>query len=229
MPNLLGRARAVAFDLDGTLVDSAPDLCAAANAMLAERGLPPLPHARIVAAIGDGIDTLAARSLEERSGQPADAASAAQAAGRFRELYGRDFFTASRVYPGVAEGLEALAARGLPLGCITNKAAGFTRAVLEKSGLARWLTFVECPATPRERKPAPFLLLKACGDLRIAPGELLFVGDSALDVAAARAAGCPVALVDYGYNRGKPVSEARADAVIGGLEDLLERRAGAPR
>jgi len=200
MAGLLAHARAVAFDLDGTLVDSAPDLAAAANAMLAERGLPPLPLARVAAAIGDGIDALVVQVLEESAGRAPDAGAAAAAGERFRDLYARDVFTASRLFPGVREGLERLAARGIPPGCITNKARAFTAKLLDRAGLASRLAFVECPESAGERKPAPFMLQKACGSLGIAPGELLYVGDSALDVAAARAAGCPVVLVDYGYN-----------------------------
>ena len=222
------RFRAVAFDLDGTLVDSAPDLALAANGMLAALGHRPLPQDRVAAAIGDGIDALVARTLAEATGAPADERTLARAAWLFRDLYAEKVFEASRVYPGVREGLTALAARGMPLGCITNKAGRFTRALLEKAGLAQWLAFVECADALEQRKPAPYLLLKACGDLGIAPRELLFVGDSALDVASARAAGCPVVLVDYGYNRGRPASESGADAVIASLADLAEMRAVFP-
>src|SRR5690349_17591546 len=98
MADLLANARAVAFDLDGTLVDSAPDLAAAANAMLAERGLARLPEARVAAAIGDGIDALVVQVLEESAGRAPDAATAAAAGARFRELYARDVFTASRLF-----------------------------------------------------------------------------------------------------------------------------------
>ena len=229
MPGLLAGARAVAFDLDGTLVDSAPDLAAAANAMLFEEGLPRLAETRVAAAIGDGIDALVVRVLEESAGRAPDAESAARAAHRFRELYARDVFTASRVFPGVREGLERLAAAGLSLGCITNKARSFTLPILERAGLASRLAFVECPDSAEQRKPAPFLILKACRDLGIAPRELLYVGDSALDVAAARAAGSAVVLVDYGYNRGRAAAEEGADAVIGSLEDLAGTHGAAPR
>jgi phosphoglycolate phosphatase len=227
-PRAVDGFRAIAFDLDGTLVDSAPDLALAANAMLAELGHPALPQARVAAAIGDGIDALVARTLAEATGAPADEGALAHASRLFRDLYAARVFEASRVYPGVREGLAALAARGLPLGCITNKASRFTHALLEKAGLARWLAFVECADALEQRKPAPYLLLKACRDLGIAPGELLFVGDSALDVTSARAAGCPVVLVAYGYNRGLPVSESGADAVIASLADLVEMRAVFP-
>jgi phosphoglycolate phosphatase len=212
--------RAIAFDLDGTLVDSAPDLARAANRMLAALGHGALPEERVAAAIGDGIDALVASTLAEATGAQADERALAHASRLFRDLYAERVFEASRVYPGVREGLAALAARGLPLGCITNKASRFTRALLEKAGLAQWLAFVECADALEQRKPAPYLLLKACRDLEIAPRELLFVGDSALDVASARAAGCPVVIVDYGYNRGRPAAEAGADAVIGSIAEL---------
>jgi phosphoglycolate phosphatase len=214
------RFRAIAFDLDGTLVDSAPDLTAAANGMLAASGHCALPEERVAAAIGDGIDALVQRTLTESLGGTPGAEELAAAASRFREIYANNVFRASRVYPGVREGLERLAARGVPLGCITNKASRFTTALLHEAGLAGWLSFVECADTPEQRKPAPYLLLKACDDLGIVPSQLLYVGDSALDVAAARAAGCPVVMVAYGYNRASPAAESGADAVIASLAEL---------
>jgi len=220
-----GPFRAVAFDLDGTLVDSAPDLSRAANGMLSALGQRVLSEERVAAAIGDGVDTLVVRTLTESTGAEPDEAALAKAGAIFRELYLRDVFQASRVYPGVREGLEALARRGLPVGCVTNKARHFTTALLERAGLAPLLAFVECADAPEQRKPAPFLLLKVCGDLRIAPRELLYVGDSGVDVAAARAAGCPVVMVPYGYNRGRPASEGGADAVVASIADLAEVRA----
>jgi phosphoglycolate phosphatase len=226
--SFVDRFRAVAFDLDGTLVDSAPDLAAAANGMLAALGHRALPVERVAAAIGDGIDALVARALAESTGREPNADELAAAASRFREIYAKNVFRATRIYPGVKEGLERLAGRGLRLGCITNKASPFTKALLEEAGLARWFAFVECADSVEQRKPAPYLLLKACRDLRIAPSELLYVGDSALDVAAARAAGCPVVMVAYGYNRGRPASESAADAVIATLADLAGMRAAFP-
>ena len=216
----IDRFRAVAFDLDGTLVDSAPDLAAAANAMLASLGHRPLAQERVAAAIGDGIEALVARTLEESMGAAPDREALGDAASLFREIYLGRVFEASTIFEGVREGLEALSRRGVPLGVVTNKAAPFTRALLERSGLSRWLSFVECADAIEQRKPAPFLLLKACEDLRIEPRQLLFVGDSALDVAAARAAGSPVVLVDYGYNKGRPARDAGADAVIASLVQL---------
>lgn len=220
----LDLCRAVAFDLDGTLVDTAPDLAAATNAMLRALGHPALALSRVASAIGDGIDALVARTLAESAGATPDREALAQAGKLFRELYAERVFEASTVYGGVYEGLEALAARGVPLGCITNKASAFTRKLLERSGLARWLSFVKCADAPGQRKPAPFLLLEACAELGIEAKDLLYVGDSSLDVQAARAAGCPVVLVDYGYNKGRPAAQAGADALITSLADLAAGR-----
>jgi phosphoglycolate phosphatase len=219
----LDRFRAIAFDLDGTLVDSAPDLAAAANAMLRRLGHRSLAAERVAAAIGDGIDALVARTLAESTGAEPDRDSLERASRLFREIYLEHVFESTTVFAGVREGLEALSRRGLPLGCVTNKASAFTHALLAKSGLDRWLSFVACADAPQQRKPAPFLLLQAARDLGVAPGQLLFVGDSSVDVAAARAAGCPVVLVDYGYNKGRPAAEAGADALIASLVDLAGR------
>jgi phosphoglycolate phosphatase len=177
---------------------------------------------RVAAAIGDGIDALVARTLAESAGREPAPARLAEARERFRRFYAERVFDAGRVFDGVPEGLERLAKRR-PIGCITNKARPFAEAVLAKAGLAGFLSFLECAEIPGQRKPAPFLLLKACRDLGIAPRELLYVGDSALDLAAARAAGCPVALVSYGYHHGATPREAGADAVIGDLRELGAR------
>ena len=220
MARMPAGVRAVAFDLDGTLVDSAPDIAAAANATLAVLGMAPVPEARVALAIGDGLDMLIERTMTESAGGAPSSERLAAGIARFREEYGKRAYVASRVYPGVTEGLDALAARGLPLACVTNKASPFTKEVLERAGLASRFAFACCADSPERRKPRPDLLHEACARLGVAARELLYVGDSALDVAAARAAGCPVVLVDYGYNRGSPASEAGADAVIGSLEDL---------
>ncbi len=210
----------MAFDLDGTLVDSAPDLAAAANAMLVALGERPLPEERIAAAIGDGIDVLVQRALAESAGRAPGEGRLAPARALFRDEYAKRVFSASRVFEGVREGLAMLARRGIPLGCITNKHSRFTTALLEKAGLAQHLDFVLCADAPEQRKPAPYLLLEACRRLGIAPAELLFVGDSGLDVAAARAARCPVVLVAYGYNRGVAPADAGADAIVNDITQL---------
>ena len=220
MARFMEGVRAVAFDLDGTLVDSAPDIAAAANASLASLGLARVPEARVALAIGDGVDMLVERTMTESLGAAPAPELLAAGIARFRKEYARRAYVASRLYPGVADGLDALRDRGLPLACVTNKASLFTAEVLERSGLAPRLAFACCADAPEQRKPRPDLLLEACARLSVIPRELLYVGDSALDVAAARAAGCPVVVVDYGYRRGQPVEELGGDAVIASLVQL---------
>jgi phosphoglycolate phosphatase len=220
MARLLEGVRAVAFDLDGTLVDSAPDIAAAANATLEAMGMRSVPEASVALAIGDGTDMLVIRTMTESNGWMPTPDRLVTGIMRFREEYARRAWVASRLYPGVAEGLDALRARGLPLVCITNKASRFTAEVLERSGLAPRLAFACCADTPEQRKPRPDLLHEACARLDIGAAELLFVGDSALDVEAARAAGSPVVVVDYGYRQGKPVETLGADAIIASLVQL---------
>jgi phosphoglycolate phosphatase len=219
MHRLVEAARAIAFDLDGTLVDSAPDLALAANRMLAALGERELAEERVAAAIGEGIDALVARTLAESAGREPAPDRIEEGRKLFRDFYAERVFDRGRVFDGVREGLERLA-RHRPIGCITNKARPFTEALLAKARLARFLGFLECADGPEQRKPAPFLLLAACRELGIAPRELLYVGDSALDLAAARAAGCPVVLVSYGYHHGRRPEDAGADAVIADIREL---------
>jgi phosphoglycolate phosphatase len=219
-PKLLARVRAVAFDLDGTLVDSAPDLAAAANAMLEVLGHGRLPEPRIAALIGNGIDRLVEAALAASTGRAAEAGPLAAAAALFRRCYAERLFERSRVYPGVVEGLAALDAMGVACCCITNKASAFTLPLLDAAGLSGRLGFALCADRSEERKPAPTLLLAACRRLGIAPGDMLYVGDSRIDIAAARAAGCPVAVVDYGYHQGFSLAAGRPDWIIASVAEL---------
>ncbi|HEX6137733.1 MAG TPA: phosphoglycolate phosphatase [Casimicrobiaceae bacterium] len=220
MPRLVDRIRAAALDLDGTLIDTAPDLAAAANAMLELLGYSRLPEPRIARLIGNGIDRLVEGALAESAGERARPAAVAAAPKLFRLCYAERLFERSRVYPGVSEGLRALRALGIDLCCVTNKHSAFTLPLLEASGLARHFAFVLCADRPEERKPAPNLLNAARERFGIEAGELLFVGDSRIDVAAARAARCPVAIVDYGYNQGEPLGDADPDWIVGSLAEI---------
>lgn len=221
MQRLTGAARAIAFDLDGTLIDSAPDLAAAANRMLAHLGLQALPETGIPALIGDGVDQLVSRVLDASAGpRPAPPGQVAKARALFYRLYGEHLFERSRVYPGVRAGLAALREAGFSLCCVTNKAACFALPLLEAAQLAAHFAFTLCPEAEEDRKPSPRLLLAACRRLGVAPTELLLVGDSRTDVGAARAAGCAVVAVDYGYHRGAQ-QDLGADAQIGSVTDLL--------
>ena len=221
MPSLLERIRVVAFDLDGTLVDTAPDLALAANAMLESLGYPPLAKRQIEALIGDGIDKLVEGVLIESIDRVTGPAVLAAARTQFRQLYATRLFDRSRVYPAVITTLQALDACGIQLCCVTNKHSAFTLPLLDAAGLTQFLAFALCADCADERKPKPDLLLAASARLGVAPSEMLYVGDSPGDIAAARAAGCPVAVVDYGYTDPRRLAEARPDWIIGRIADLV--------
>jgi phosphoglycolate phosphatase len=220
MTRLVDRLRAVAFDLDGTLVDSVPDLAAAANAMLATLGRRTLDDAAIAAMVGDGVDKLVERALVA-SGIAPDAATSSEARAAFRARYADALFVRSTVYPGVVEGLTALRDKGLPLACVTNKASAFTLPLLDAAGLAPAFALTLCADDPRQRKPRPDLLHAACVHFEIPPEALLYVGDSAADAGAARAAGCPFAAVDYGYGS---LTHADVQWLIARLPDIITLR-----
>ncbi|MBV9619968.1 MAG: phosphoglycolate phosphatase [Gammaproteobacteria bacterium] len=216
---MLAGARAVGFDLDGTLIDSAPDLAAAANAALREVGLPELPASRILQFIGRGMDALMDDALQDSGGHaPADA-QRRTARQHFRRAYAAQLFERSRVYPGVRTGLRALQARRLLLCCLTNKLDDYAESLLQRAGLRAHFALLLSPGAPAERKPSPALLRRACERLGLMPAELLYVGDSALDVQAARAAGCRVVGVTYGYG-GAALRTAQPDALIDSLVRL---------
>ena len=180
MPGADEGFRAVAFDLDGTLIDTAPDLCAAANAMLLELGGRELAEHRIRALVGDGVARFVERALEEGLGMSApDAALRSAAELLFARLYGEHLFDRSRLYPGVPETLHQFASAGIALCCVTNKESRFALPLLEAAQLDTLLAFTLCADRSTDRKPSPNMLLAACTRFAVKPAELLYVGDSA--------------------------------------------------
>lgn len=214
------RLQSVTFDLDGTLVDSIPDLAAACHAMLTELGQPPRTDADIHRFVGKGMAVLVERCLTWDAAPQAALLEAGIAAFRrhYAEVNGRD----STVYPGVMAGLEAFRSRGLRLGVVTNKPAAFTAPLLERMGLADYFQVVVSGDTLPFKKPRPEPLLHACALLGAAPDFNLHVGDSVNDIQAARAAGCPVLCVPYGYNEGRPLDSADCDALVSDLVAAAE-------
>jgi phosphoglycolate phosphatase len=213
---------AVAFDLDGTLVDTAPDLAAAANMMLTLLGGRPLPENRIAALIGGGVDALVTRVLEVSAGrlQP-DVALQAKASALFHALYAQHVFDRSRIFPGVVETLEVLGSAGLPLCCITNKESCFALPLLDAARLRKRFAATVCADRPEDRKPSPNMLLAACSQLGVDPPHLLYIGDSAADVAAARALKCRVVAVNYGYSAYHELLQAEPDDIVGSLTSII--------
>jgi phosphoglycolate phosphatase len=208
--------RALVLDLDGTLVDSVPDLAACANAVLAERGAAPLGEDEVRHMVGDGIAALVARALAARGLQPD-----ASAKRRFLDLYLAAPTARTRPYPGVPETLDELRRRGARLAICTNKPEAATRAVLAGTGLLGFFEAVLGGDSLPVRKPDPGHLLGALARLGADPGEALMIGDGENDAAAAKAAGVPVVLMRYGYSR-VPVESLGADAVLDRFPALLE-------
>jgi phosphoglycolate phosphatase len=213
---------AVAFDLDGTLIDTAPDLAAAANMMLTLLGGRPLTEDCVAASIGGGVDSLVTKVLE-RSGGRADVEPAfrATASDLFRKLYAQHLFDRSRVYPGVVQTLEVLAGAGIPLACVTNKESRFALPLLEAAGLHARFTATVCGDRPEDRKPRPNMLLAACVRLGVEPRHVLYIGDSPADIAAAREAKCRIVAVSYGYSAHHLLAEAQPDDIVGSLTSIL--------
>jgi phosphoglycolate phosphatase len=224
--------KAVLLDLDGTLLDTAPDIAAAANAMLAEQGLPPLPASTVRDFIGSGIPKLVERCLQA-SGFALACARLEPALRSFATHYDRLNGRSSAPYPGVVDALERMRAAKLRLACVTNKAAAFTLPLLEKTNLAPLFDAVVTADQVGRRKPDPAPFLQACKALGASPGESVVIGDSANDAEGARAAGCRVLLVSYGYSEGRDVRAIDSDGVVATLgeaaERLLSSRAPGPR
>jgi phosphoglycolate phosphatase len=211
---------AAIIDLDGTMVDTLGDFEVALNVMLSELGLPSVDRLQVATRIGKGSENLVKTVLDlVLSAQPV-----AQREVLFPVAlasYQRHYLAVngmhSQVYPGVVAGLQALKASGLQLACLTNKPTAFARPLLQAMGLDRFFGQVFGGDAFERKKPDPLPLLKTCAALGTSPARTLMVGDSSNDAQAARAAGCPVVLVTYGYNHGEPVSGVDCDGRVDSL------------
>jgi len=212
------RLQAAIVDLDGTMVDTVGDFDAALNAMLADHGLPAVDRAFIERTVGKGSEHLIRSTLAQVG---ADAGLYDDAWQRYQRHYLAVNGQFSAVYPGVLDGLRQLAGAGLALACLTNKPGAFARPLLAAKGLDGFFRQVFGGDAFARKKPDPLPLLETCRALGTAPAATLMVGDSSNDAQAARAAGCPVVLVSYGYNHGRPVAEAQPDAVVDRLDAAL--------
>ena len=213
---------AVIIDLDGTLLDTIPDLAVAANMMRAEIGREALPEDRIRTFVGKGIANLVHRTVADDMDGEVDASLHARCLDIYSRCYDGVNGRHTVLYPGVEEGLEKLAAKGLPLACVTNKSARFTLPLLQKVNLARYFRQVVSGDTLAKTKPDPEPLLHACEIFGVPPASTLMIGDSLNDAQAARAAGCPVICVTYGYNEGHGVETLDADALVASLSEAAD-------
>ncbi|WP_083339107.1 phosphoglycolate phosphatase [Chromobacterium sphagni] len=218
----LKHIQAVAFDLDGTLVDSVPDLAAAANAMRHHLELPPLPEMRIQEHVGDGIASLVHRAITDQRHAEAETGLWERGYRYFIQHYRQHLTDLTTVYDGVRDGLGLLRARQLPLVLITNKSERLAVPLLEQLDLRNHFSLVIGGDTLSEKKPSALPLLHCCQVLGIQPDQLAMVGDSANDVAAARAAGSAAIAVSYGYGDAATLGADLTVASIAELYDLMK-------
>lgn len=210
----------VMIDLDGTLIDTAPDISACANRMLRELGRREWPEATVRTWIGNGVPRLVKRALTGEMWAEPPQTLYEQALAVFEKHYAANVSALSRPFPGVVEGLKQLQDRGFALACITNKAEAFTLPLLRDLGLHGYFQLVLSGDSLPKQKPDPLPLTHACRYFGITPDHGVLVGDSSNDVAAARAAGMPVICVTYGYNHGHDIRESHPDAVVDSLTEV---------
>jgi phosphoglycolate phosphatase len=214
--------KAAIIDLDGTMLDTMPDFHVALNGMRADLGLAPIAQEAITPMVGKGSENLIRSVL-------ALDFDAATADARFDEAmasYQRHYLAIngqfSVLFDGVLAGLDAMRANGLRLACVTNKPIAFTTPLLALKGLADFFDVVYGGDSLAQKKPHPLPLLTVCRDFDLAPASVVAIGDSSNDAEAARAAGCPVLTVPYGYNHGRPVQEIDSDGIVDSLLSAAE-------
>jgi phosphoglycolate phosphatase len=213
----LSRFDAAIVDLDGTMVDTVGDFVVSLNRMLDELALPHVDEGPVKAMVGKGSEHLIHSVLRHVQ---ADAALYERAWASYQRHYLEINGRHSQVYPGVVAGLDALRRQGLRLACLTNKPTAFAGPLLAAKALDGYFDVVFGGDAFERKKPDPLPLRKACEALGSAPGRTLMVGDSSNDARAARAAGCPVVLVSYGYNHGEPVRAVDADGFVDSLAEF---------
>lgn len=235
---MLRQLQAAIVDLDGTMVDTLGDFEIALNRSLADLDLPPVSRALVERTVGKGSEHLIRSVLAHQLALPEVAGLANvcdarhvdnlydTAWQRYQHHYLAINGEFAAVYPGVVEGLQQLCDAGLQMACLTNKPLSFAKPLLQAKGLDSFFTHVFGGDSFARKKPDPLPLLKTCEALGVHPEQALMVGDSSNDAQAARAAGCPVVLVRYGYNHGEPVDGVDADAHVDTLTHIAQALAG---
>lgn len=212
----------VLIDVDGTLVDSVPDLAYCVDEMMKQLDMPTHGETKVRNWVGNGVERLVRRALiGQLDGEPDDALYE-KAYPVFLELYADNTSKRSCLYPGVKEGLAYLKSEGYPLGCVTNKAAQFTEPLLKDLAVFDYFSIVISGDTLEKKKPDPMPLLHAAKFFDVAPEQALMIGDSISDVKAARAAGFQIVCMTYGYNHGVDIREAKPDAIMDSMAELPE-------
>jgi len=215
------RPEMMLIDVDGTLVDSVPDLAYCVDTMMTELGRPVHGEAAVRNWVGNGVERLVRRALVGALDGEPDEADFERAYPIFLDLYADNTSKRSCLYPGVREGIDLLQAAGYKLGCVTNKAAQFTEPLLRDLGVADAFSIIISGDTLPRKKPDPMPLLHAAEFFGVAPEASLMIGDSVSDVKAARAAGFQIVCMSYGYNHGVDIRDAHPDAVIDSMVEIM--------
>lgn len=217
---MLKKPQMILIDVDGTLVDSVPDLTFCVDEMMKALGRPVHGEAKVRNWVGNGVERLVRRALiGQLDGEP-DEADYQKAYPIFLDLYAENTSKRSCLYPGIREGLDYLKAAGFKLGCVTNKAAQFTVPLLTDLGVAGDFSIIVSGDTLPQKKPDPAPLLHAARFFGVDPAQALMVGDSVSDVKAARAAGFQIVCMSYGYNHGEDIRKSHPDAVLDALTEI---------
>ena len=215
-------AKAILFDLDGTLVDSFPDIANSANLMLDKLGLPRASDHELGLWVGNGAPKLVKRALTgDVDGEPNDELLA-QALPLFYDLYEQNLWQHSMLYSGVIETLERFLARGFSMACVTNKPIRHTLLLLEQTGLSRFFRYTIGGDSLPKRKPEPDQLMHAAALMNLKASDCVMVGDSVNDIVAAQAATMPVLCLTYGYNQGADLAASAPDVLVDRFSDLAD-------
>lgn len=209
--------RGVIIDLDGTMLHTAQDLHIAINRMREGLGLAPLDLDTAISFVGKGAENLVRKTIGVDFSHDEVEQRFSEAMALFEQHYfdvNGEFATA---YPGVHEGLQEMQAKGLRLACVTNKPIAFTLPLLKKTGLHDYFEVIYGGDSFAKKKPDPMQLLQVCADFALTPAQIVAIGDSINDAQAARAAGCKVLAVPYGYNHGQAIQDVDTDGIVSSL------------
>lgn len=216
----LKRPEMVLIDVDGTLVDSVPDLAWCVDAMMRELDRPEHGEQKVRHWVGNGVERLVKRALiDNLDGEPEEN-DFQQALPIFQALYADNTSKRSHLYEGVTEALEFLKGTGVQMGCVTNKASQFTIPILEDLAVRDYFEIVICGDMVERKKPDPMPLLQAAEQMGADPAQSLMLGDSMSDVKAARAAGFAIVCMSYGYNHGEDIHDSNPDAVVDSMAEI---------
>ena len=217
---MIQKPEMILIDVDGTLVDSVPDLAFCVDEMMKQLDMPTHGEDKVREWVGNGVERLTRRALiGQLNGEPDDALFE-KAYPIFLDLYAENTSKRSCLYPGVKEGLDFMQGAGFKLGCVTNKASQFTLPLLEDLGVKDRFEIIVCGDTLPEKKPHPMPLLHSADFFGVKPENALMLGDSMSDVKAARAAGFQIVCMSYGYNHGEDIRDYNPDAVIDSMAEF---------